>query len=344
MDSNKSIAKKYHHLNLEERIEIQIYKKEGLSITAIAENLKRNKSTISREINRNQVVQRNTDLTERLEYYGNTAQNKYEKRRKNSGAKIKLVKCSHAKKYIEEKILDKEWSPDVNVGRYKLENKDKDCVSTETIYNYIDLGLMKVKPIDLLLKVKLKRKKQVVRKNKRILGQSIEKRSPSINNREEEGHCKIDTVLGRRNKSSVLITLTERKTRMEIIMKIPDKTSKSVQDALTSIREKHGDQFSKIFKSITCYNGSEFSFDEDFKTEIGVELFYTHPYSAFERGTNENHNGIIRRFIPKGKSIDDISDDVINRICYWINTLPRKILNYKTPYEVFSSHLGLCRY
>lgn len=340
MDSNKSRAKKYYHLTLNEKIKIEVYRKEGLSITAIANKFKRDKSTISREISRNEVVQRNTDLTQRLEYYGDTAQIKYEKRRKNSGAKIKLAKCFHAIKYIEEKILNEKWSPDAAVGRYKLENKDKDCVSTKTIYNYIDLGLIKVKSIDLLLKVKLKRKKQVVRKNKRILGQSIEKRTSSINNREQEGHWEIDTVIGQRNKSNVLMTLTERKTRMEIIMKLPDKTSKSVQEALVRIREKYEDEFNQIFKSITCDNGSEFSFDEDFKTEIGVEFFYSHPYSSFERGTNENHNGIIRKFIPKGKSINNLSDDTIETICYWINTLPRKILNYKTPYELFSSFLA----
>lgn len=340
MDSNNSIAKKYKHLNLSERIKIEIYKNDGLSLNEIAKKLGRNKSTISREIKRNQVKQLNSDLSDKLEYYGETAQIKYENKRKNSGRKIKLVECSNAIKYIENKILKEKWSPDAAVGRFKLENKEENCVSTKTVYNYIDLGLMKVKPIDLLFKVKLKNKRKIVKKNKRILGQSIEKRAASINDREEVGHWEIDTVLGQRRKSSVLMTLTERKTRMEMIVKIPSKTSQSVQQALLDIKKSYAGEFDNIFKSITCDNGSEFNFNEDFKSQIDVELFYSHPYSSFERGTNENHNGIIRRFIPKGKSIDDVSNENIERVCYWINTLPRKILNYKTPLELFSSFVA----
>ena len=185
------------------------------------------------------------------------------------------------------------------------------------------------------MKVKLKRKKRRVRKNKRILGQSIEKRSSAINERTQYGHWEIDLILGKRHTSSVLLTLTERKTRMEIITKLPDKTSTSVKKALLAIKETYGHDFKRIFKSITCDNGSEFSFDEYFKKELGSELFYAHPYSSFERGTNENHNGIIRRFIPKGKSLDYLSKGEIDRIANWMNALPRKILGYKTPLETF---------
>lgn len=339
MDSNNSITKNYRHLNLEERIKIEILWKDGLSKTAIANRIGRHKSTVSREINRHSVKQRNSDLTERIDYYADSAQMQYQIKRRNSGAKIKLTQCSHAISYIEDKILHEKWSPDAAVGRYKLENEGIPYLSTKTIYNYIDKGLIKIKPIDLLLKVKLKRKKRRVRKNKRILGQSIEKRTSTINDRTEIGHWEIDLVIGKQHKSSVLLTLTERKTRMEIIVKLPDKTSNSVKRVLIRTKKKYGADFYKIFKSITCDNGSEFSFDKSFKKRIGIELFYAHPYSSFERGTNENHNGIIRRFIPKGKSIDYLSKIDIDRIAYWMNTLPRKILNYKTPLEAFEENL-----
>lgn len=335
MDSIKSITKNYNHLNIEERIKIEIFWKAGLGITAIAERIGRHKSTVSREINRYSVKQRNSDLTERMDYYADSAQMQYEFKRRNTGAKLKITKCSHAIIYIEDKIIHDKWSPDAAIGRYKLYFQDMPCVSTKTIYNYIDKGLIKIKPIDLLLKVKLKRKKRRVRKNKRILGQSIEKRSLSINNRDEFGHWEIDLVIGKQHKSSVLLTLTERRTRMEIITKLPDKTNESVKKALLAIKKDCGINFNKIFKSITCDNGSEFSFDESFKKKLGSELFYAHPYSSFERGTNENHNGIIRRFIPKGKSLDYLSEGEVARIAYWMNTLPRKILSYKTPLETF---------
>ncbi|GMQ57857.1 IS30 family transposase [Vallitalea sediminicola] len=340
MDSNKSIAKKYHHLSYEERIRIEILRKAGFSITAISTKIGRHKSTISREVRRNLVIQRNSDWTNRMDYFADFAQKQYLKRRLSSGAKIKLTKCIEAIEYVENKILNQKWSPDTAIGRYKIENVDKPCVTTKTIYNYIDLGLIRVKSIDLLLRVKLKKKKRTVRKNKRILGHSIDDRPSIINERSENGHWEIDTVIGKRHTSSVLMTLTERRSRVEIIKKIPDKTSNSVGKALSEIKDIYGDNFNQIFKSITCDNGSEFSFSEDFKKKIGVDLYYTHPYSSFERGTNENHNGIIRRFIPKGISIDEIPNAVIDRISQWMNTLPRKNLGYKTPFEAFADFVA----
>lgn len=339
MDSNSSINQKYNHLNFQERIMLQTYKREGFNISAIARKLNRHKSTISREISRNAVIQRNSNLTERLEYYGDTAQLLYIKRRKNTGAKIKMFQCNDFINYIESKIITDKWSPDAAGGRYKLEHPNDQFVSTKTLYNYIDKGLIGVKSIDLLLKTKLRTKKRRNRINKKKMGDSIELRPLCINERLEEGHWEIDTVIGEKGRKSVLLTLTERRSRMEIIMKIPDKTNLSVQNALLKIRENFNDKFNVLFKSITCDNGSEFYFDTGFKEKLGSALFYTHPYSSFERGTNENHNGIIRRFIPKGKAIDALTDDAISRISYWINNLPRKILGYRTPLEVFNDYV-----
>ncbi|GMQ58116.1 hypothetical protein AN1V17_25110 [Vallitalea sediminicola] len=174
MDSNNSITKNYNHLNLQERIKIEILWKDGLTKTAIANKIGRHKSTVSREINRYSVNQRNSNLTERIDYYADSAQMQYEIKRRNSGAKLKLISCSDSIRYIEDKILHDKWSPDAAIGRFKHENRDLPCVSTKTIYNYIDRGLIKIKPIDLLLKVRLKRKKHRVRKNKRALNFSIQ--------------------------------------------------------------------------------------------------------------------------------------------------------------------------
>lgn len=339
MDSKYSVTQSYKHLNIKERIILEIYRNEGLSLTIIAQKLGRNKSTISRELKRNAVTQRNTNLTEHMVYYSDTSQLLYNKRRKNTGAKIKILKCSNAIDYIEKQILREKWSPDAAVGKYKLDHPGEICVSTKTIYNYIDKGLIGIKPIDLLLKVKLKSKNHRIRTNKKKLGDSIENRPALINERIDEGHWEIDTVVSGLCKSSTLLTLTERKTRMEIMIKIPSRTSESVQAALLRLQKSYSNKFNLCFKSITCDNGSEFSFDHEFKEKLGVPLFYAHPYSSFERGTNENHNGIIRRFIPKGKSIDDLSDDAIQRIACWMNDLPRRILSYSTPSELFTKYL-----
>ena len=327
MNSDNSISKKYSHLSIEERYELQIYCNDGLNISQIAKKLSRNKSTISRELSRNSVVQKDTQLREHMCYFADTAQNHYTKRRKNCGTKLKLEPCMDCISWVENKIKDDKWSPDAAIGEFKKLFPDKPCVTTKTFYNYIDLRLVDVKPIDLLLKVKLRQHSKHVKKHKKVLGDSIEIRPESINSREEIGHWEIDSVIG------------VRATRMEIIVKTPGKKSIYVQEAFMNLRQKYGESFNKVFKSITCDNGSEFSFDEDFKAKLGVNFYYAHPYSSYERGTNENHNGIIRRFIPKGKSIDDIPKESVERICNWMNTLPRKILNYNTPLELFSKYM-----
>ena len=104
-------------------------------------------------------------------------------------------------------------------------------------------------------------------------------------------------------------------------------------------RNIYGDKFSHIFKTITCDNGSEFADLSILEAETDTKVYFTHPYSSFEKGTNERHNGLIRRFIPKGKRISDYSSDDITYIEEWMNTLPRRILNYKTPEELFEMHL-----
>ena len=339
MNSDNSIPQKYTHLSIDERYKLQIYHNEGLTVSQIAIKLSRSKSTISRELSRNSVVQKDTQLREHMCYFADAAQNHYAKRRKNCGTKLKLESCMDCISWVENKIKDNKWSPDAAIGGFKKLSPNKPCITTKTFYNYIDLRLVNIKPIDLLLKVKLRQHSKHVKKHKKVLGDSIEIRPESINSREEIGHWEIDSVIGVREKSSVLMTLTERATRMEIIVKTPGKKSVYVQEALMDLKQKYGESFNKVFKSITCDNGSEFSFDEDFKAKLGVDFYYAHPYSSYERGTNENHNGIIRRFIPKGKSIDDISKESVERICNWMNTLPRKILNYNTPQELFSNYM-----
>ena len=126
-----------------------------------------------------------------------------------------------------------------------------------------------------------------------------------------------------------------------MIIKAIAKTAPAVTDALNRVRNLFGEQFSQVFKSITGDNGSEFAdlSKIESETEANTKIYFTHPYSSFEKGTNERHNGLIRRFIPKGKRISDYSCDDIAFIEDWMNTLPRRILKYKTPEELFELHL-----
>ena len=197
-----------------------------------------------------------------------------------------------------------------------------------------------IKNIDLPLKVRRNTKKQYVRANKKNLGTSIEKRPVSIDNREEFGHWEIDTVIGLKSgKDNVLLTIAERKTRQFIVRKIADKSALAVMAELDKLREECGDRFSSVFKTITSDNGSEFANLSELEQVTDTNIYFTHPYSSFERGTNERHNGLIRRFLPKGTRMTDCSIDTIAFVEDWCNTLPRKILGYRTPEELFESEM-----
>jgi len=117
------------------------------------------------------------------------------------------------------------------------------------------------------------------------------------------------------------------------------KTAASITAALRELKELYGDAFSSVFKTITSDNGLEFSQLSNITLETGTKVYFTHPYSSHERGTNERHNGLVRRFIPKGSKISDVSEGTLIMVEEWMNTLPRKILGYKTPEELFESCL-----
>lgn len=334
-------TRKFKHLNAFDRGKIAALHAEGKSLQAIANAVGCHKSTIYRELKRGSVTQMKTDRTLYEAYFPDVAQRKYEENRKACGAKVKLDTAMDFVAFAEAKILEEKWSPDAVCGyvnRHQL--FDGATVSTKTLYNYIEQGFLCVKNIDLPMKTRLNTKKKRSRKNKRILGRSIEERPAVVDQREEFGHWEIDTVIGKKSRDQVLLTLTERKTRKEIIVKIDSKTSEAVGEGIQIIQKKYGAYFKKLFKTITADNGSEFADLTVILKETKTEVYYTHPYSSSERGTNERHNGLIRRFIPKGKPISEVSSKTIEHVKNWCNQLPRKILGYRTPEECFKEELA----
>lgn len=335
-------TRKFEHLNSYERGIICALLNEGKSIRYIARQLGREPSTISREIKRGTALQLKSNLETYEAYFPETGQAVYQKNRQNCGRKCKLIQAEAFINFAEEKILKDKWSPDTVVGSCKNDPKwdGKTIVCTKTLYNYIDKGLLGVKNIDLQLKTRLKSRKSRKKKNKRILGESIDQRPEDVQRRETFGNWEIDTVVGKRTSEPVIMTLIERKTRMELIFLLDGKNSEAVNSCIESLKKQYGDWFSKIFCSITADNGSEFSELSNILNKYGSQAYFAHPYSSWERGTNERHNGIIRRFIPKGKSLKDIHLSVIKRIQDWMNTLPRRILDYMTPEACFNSELS----
>lgn len=159
--------------------------------------------------------------------------------------------------------------------------------------------------------------------------------------RQEFGHWEIDTVIGQNSNDQALLTLTERKTRHEIIISVNAKDAPSIRGAVYDLKKKYGEQFTKIFKTITDDNGSEFADLSKIVEKDETKNLFHPPHTSCERGANERHNGLIRRFIPKGKAISAVSDQTISYAETWCNQLPRWILGYKTPQECLEEELAL---
>ena len=339
--NNNTESRKNKHLNFKERMTIEIRLKDGFSIYKIAKELGRSINTISNEISRGTTTQIKQGNYIEV-YLADTGEAVYTKNRLNSCRSFKRLECSEFINYAVGKIKNDSWSPDACFGEAIANGKFErsKMVCTKTLYNYIDLGLLAIRNTDLPIKLRRKTKPTLVKNHKRKLGTSIAQRPISIENRTEFGHWEIDTVIGEKSDNdNVLLTILERKTRYAIVLDMVAKTATAVTDALSRVRSLFGDKFSQVFKTITGDNGSEFADLSTLEFETATKVYFTHPYSSFEKGTNERHNGLIRRFIPKGKRIANYSSDDIAFIEEWMNTLPRRILNYKTPDELFEIHL-----
>lgn len=260
----------------------------------------------------------------------------------NSGRTYLWVESTDFIAYADDQILRLHQSPDSVVGTAKVANlfPEKRIPCTKTLYNWIDKGFMETQNIDLVLKVRRKTKSTKIRKNKTFLGNSIDFRPDCVTARERFGHWEIDTVVGLKSgQDQVLLKLTERKTRFEIIQKIEGKNALAVQSGIENLQEQFGHFLKDIFKTITSDNGVEFSTLSTCLDGI-VDVYFTHPYSSWERGTNERHNGLLRCFIPKGSTMRHVSRVHMKRIENWMNQLPRKVLGYKTPRQAFLDEIA----
>ena len=341
--NNNTESRKHKHLSFEERMTIQIRLKDGHSAYRIAKELNRPINTVLNEIRRGTVVQKKQNQTVQI-YLADAGQANYCKNRNHSKTAFKLLQCQDFITFVSSKLLKDKWSIDACVGHATLLKlyEPEERVCTKTLYSYAALGLLPFTVMDLPLVLKRSSKKYRVRKQKKNLGQSIEERPDHIETGEEFGHWEIDTVIGKKTKDdNVLLTIVERQTRNSIFLKIPDKTSESVSKGILELREYFGSKFDQVFKSITADNGLEFAGLYKLESELETQVYFAHPYASYERGTNERHNGLIRRFIAKGKAISDHSAEAIAFIEDWCNTLPRKILGYRTPEELFEKQLDL---
>lgn len=345
LNNNNTESRKGKHLTERERYQIEVLLKERIKPVEIAKRLERNRRTIEREISRGSVFLMKTDLTYMKEYCADTGQSVYDKNSQNKGPTLKIGHDHELARHIENRIIRDRYSPDAVIGEIKAKGlKFKVQICAKTVYNYIDKEIfMNLTNKD--LPVKRNRKKGTYKRvrivHKNLKGISIEQRDERIDKREEYGHWEMDCVVGKQGGSSAaLLVLSERKSREEIIRKIPEKTQECVKRELDKLERKYKSKFYRKFQTITVDNGSEFlDFKglEDSILKVGnkrTKLYYAHPYSSWERGTNENSNKLIRRFIPKGTDIGKISISEVKRIEQWMNNYPRRILGYKTANEI----------
>jgi transposase, IS30 family len=330
----------FKHLTAFQRGQIEALLLQNVSKTKIAEQVGIARSTLYEELKRGTVLQLKSDLTSYKRYFGLTGQTIYEKNRMACRKPFKLGQAQAFIEYLEQEILKNKLSPDAVCGKSARIGQFPTSLCTKTVYNYIDLGLIKVKNIDLPLRVRIQHKTRRCRQNRKVLGTSIEQRPEVINERREFGHWEIDTVVGKRKAGPVLLTLDERMTRKRHIVKIAGKTKEAVQAGLEQLKQYYGTATSCIFKSITSDNGSEFS---DLFTATGNDtaVYFAHPYSSGERGTNEKQNSLVRRFIPKGKDMSSVTEYAINKVEQWINELPRKMFEYRSPQALFDEQLSM---
>ena len=330
--------RKFQHLTREKRAQIEILLRQKLPKTQIAKAVGISRSTLYLELARGTVEQFDSELCIHHKYFWDAGQRVYEQNRKNSRPPMKLIKAYDFVCYAEKQILENKMSPDAICGEAKLTGKFNELVCTKTLYNYIDQQLLRVRNIDLPLRVK--RKNSICRsnQNKRIFGTSIEERPVEINNRTTFGHWEIDTIVGKKETSPVLLSIDERLTRKRHLVKIPSRSSEAVLLGLEKIAEYYGGRFETVFKSVTSDNGSEFV-DLGRYLPKSTKVYYAHPYSSYERGTNERQNALVRRFFPKGRSFDNVTDEQVAFVEHWINNLPRKIFNYHCSDFLFHSVL-----
>jgi IS30 family transposase len=253
------------------------------------------------------------------------------------GPGLKLDQDYKLIKHIENEIIKNKKSPEV-VSKQLKENGFDIEISGRTIRNAIKSGLIfeKIKQGKIIYKKEYNNKNKEKRISKMIPAEkSIEYRPKEANDRKVYGYWERDLVVGKQGTKTVLFTLTERKTRQEIIMKLPNKETKTIAKALDKIERKYKGKFYKMFKCITFDNGVEFMGYEGLEKSClrqkqRTVIYYAHPYCSGERGTNENNNRMIRRWIPKGTDMTNIKISFIKEIEDWINNYPRAMFDYKS--------------
>jgi transposase, IS30 family len=315
----------YTHLTEIERYQIDELIREGLSQSAIAKLLNRSCSTLSRELRRNRGGRGWRPRQAHL-----SAQERLIDRGSANARKV----SDTAWEYAKSQLQDEQWSPEQIAGRLCLEGLE--TISHETIYQRIMADKNEGGSLHVHLRCKKKRKKRYgsVRSSRGMIQNrvGIEERPAIVDNRQRIGDWEGDTIIGSHRKGAVIASMVERKSRFTRLAKAKDKTTNEVTGSIN----KRMLPIADLVHTITLDNGNEFHRHEAISTTLGADIFFARPYHSWERGLNENTNGLVRQYFPKKIAFDNISESTLREIEKKINNRPRKCLGYKTPFEVFS--------
>jgi IS30 family transposase len=309
---------RYKQLTQEERYQIHAYLKAGLNQSEIALEMNRDKSTISREI------LRNTGLRG---YRPQQAQRLTEERRESkSGQRIQSDNWQ-----IVEKLIRMDWSPE-QISLW-LKSFTSIRVSHEWIYQHILKNKAAGGDLHTHLrcrKIRRKRYGTYSRRGQIVDRTSIDERPEIVDSRSRIGDWELDTIIGKGHQQAI-VSLTERKSRYTLIQKVERKTAQCVTNAIISLLKP----FSEYVITMTSDNGKEFADHKTIASKLDADFYFAHPYASWERGLNENTNGLIRQYFPKKHDFTTITQKEINQVMHKLNNRPRKCLGMKTPNQVF---------
>lgn len=325
--------KKYNHLSLEQRYTIAQLYKQGKTMTFISETIGVHKSTVSRELKRNRTEKRGT--------YNYTAAQMYADERKEWRRRKKKFTPS-MKRYFIEMLVNHKWSPEQIVGRCRLMNIP--MIGKTTLYNFLHQDKKEGGSLYLSCRHTLSYRKRKSRLSslptKWAKRKSISERPECIDKQERMGDFEMDTIIGAEQKGAIL-TITDRKTDFAFITKLEN--GKNAKEVAKVVRERIAYLKRRgQLHSITTDNGSEFSCFQSIERALKIPVYFAKPYCSNDKPHIEHLNGLIRQYIPKGTSFDELTQRDIRQIEKNLNNRPRKKLGFRTPLEVFLLHLLPC--
>lgn len=309
----------YRQLTLEQRYQIYAMKKAGFKQKQIAAEILVHPSTIGRELSRN---------TGKRGYRAKQAQRKAAERKLS---KVRKRITPQIWKLVETYLTEQQFSPEQISGYLKLHNLGK--ISAEHIYQYILVDKQSGGSLYLNLRSQKKRRKRYGKNSRR--GQipnkiSISERPAIVAEKTRLGDWEVDTIIGK-NHHQAIVSLVERKTKYCLLAKVARKTAILVEDAACRKLARHKDRV----QTITSDNGREFANHEQIARSLEADFYFANPYHSWERGLNENTNGLVRQYFPKQMAFEQITDEQVQAVENKLNSRPRKTLGYRTPNELF---------